>query len=239
MRKPRLNFVSTMSCIPTVEWSSTQQIIEHVTSEMGGYEQSKWVAEQLVLQALERNRVSGGIMRLGMVGWHSISGVGNPNDWLYYLFAGITQLGKYPDSGSQFEILPVNVVSKILVQLGNDSLPSPAIDICGTTLVPFRNLAAHLKNVEKVPFQIWVEYLFEQIKNSTSQNRKSLEGLLLFSGGLPDSRKFQKDLENRCAFVASRFAEVSKLYSESEIEKYFEFIAAWGIVIPKHQLYLN
>jgi thioester reductase-like protein len=42
---------------------------------MGGYEQSKWVAERLVQQAIERNLVVGDIMRLGMVGWHSISGL--------------------------------------------------------------------------------------------------------------------------------------------------------------------
>ena len=44
---------------------------------MGGYEQSKWVAERLVEEAIERRLVAVGssVMRLGMVGWHNVSGL--------------------------------------------------------------------------------------------------------------------------------------------------------------------
>lgn len=43
-------------------------------TEKGGYEQSKFVAEKLVAQAIEKKDVSGSIFRLGMIGWNSRSG---------------------------------------------------------------------------------------------------------------------------------------------------------------------
>jgi hypothetical protein len=70
-----------------------------------------------------------------------------------------------------------------------------------------------------------VTYLFDQIKNCNSQRKKHLEGLLLFSAGLPDERKFRKEVEKRSAFVVSCFEEAGKTYTEDEIERYFEFIA--------------
>eukprot|EP00026_Physarum_polycephalum_P001267 Phypoly_transcript_01268.p1 GENE.Phypoly_transcript_01268~~Phypoly_transcript_01268.p1 ORF type:complete len:1160 (+),score=192.11 Phypoly_transcript_01268:494-3481(+) len=222
-KKPRLNFVSTISAIPGIPESSPKQaILEHVTSEMGGYEQSKWVAEKLVQQAVDKKLVSGGILRLGMVGWNSISGIGNPNDWLFYLFSGILQFEKFPDSDVEFEMLPVNVTCKILSQLGLDFPPDSNFDICGNKLISFQSLAKNLPNVEKVPFQTWIADLFAQIEKSPPQKRKLLEGLLLFSGGLPDERRFKREIEKRSEFVVSHFEEAAKVYSGEEIERYFK-----------------
>lgn len=41
---------------------------------MGGYEQSKYVSEKLVQKAFDKKIIHGSILRLGMVGWNSISG---------------------------------------------------------------------------------------------------------------------------------------------------------------------
>ena len=82
--------------------------------------------------------------------------------------------------------------------------------------------------MEKVAFQKWTAYLFDQIGKSDFQTRKHLEGLLLFSSGLPDERKFKKEIEERSAFVVSRFEEASKTYTESEIERYFKFISEFN-----------
>lgn len=225
-RNPRFNFVSTISCIPSVPASSSKQaILNYVTHDMGGYEQTKFVAERLVEQAIERKVVIGSIFRLGMVGWNSVTGVGNPKDWLFILFAGISLLQKYPDSSAEFEMLPVDSVSEALLKLGTvENTVGSTIDICGNELIPFRALASLVSNAKPLPFTEWRDYLFQQLKTSDDKSRKIFDGLLLFSEGLPDERKFRKEIEERSEALSKFGISPPSSLLLHCVEKYFKFI---------------
>lgn len=228
-RNPRLNFVSTISCIPNMPSSSSQQaVLNHVARDMGGYEQTKFVAERLVEQAIERKVVTGSIFRLGMVGWNSKTGVGNPRDWLFILFAGIGLMQKYPDSSAEFEMLPVDAVGESLLKLGtSESTIGATLDICGKELIPFRALASFVPNAKPIAFPLWRSYVFQQLKAGDEKTRKIMEGLLLFSDGLPDERRFRKEIEERSEALAKYGISPSSSLLLHCVEKYFQFIKSY------------
>ena len=98
-KKPtRLNFISTSSAVPNISPGALDSDViryspfsppfalfsssllyyslccRYVCDKMGGYEQTKFVAEKLVTQAITERGVSGSILRLGLVAWDTQSG---------------------------------------------------------------------------------------------------------------------------------------------------------------------
>lgn len=86
-----------------------------------GYGQTKWAAEQLVLEAGRRG-LPVRILRAGTISGHSLSGAANAWDLLTALFVESIHLGYYPDvAGWRAEMTPVDFVSKAIVHLGNQT----------------------------------------------------------------------------------------------------------------------
>jgi thioester reductase-like protein len=83
---------------------------------LGGYNQSKWVAEKLVNTAGDRG-LPVCIYRLGRISGHSQTGVFNVNDFLYRLIIGCVQLGSIPDAEMILDIIPVDYASQAIVHL--------------------------------------------------------------------------------------------------------------------------
>ncbi|HEX9412649.1 MAG TPA: SDR family oxidoreductase, partial [Ktedonobacterales bacterium] len=81
-----------------------------------GYAQSKWVAEQLVLQAGARG-LPVAIYRPGTITGHSQSGVWNTDDFLCRAIKGAIQLGSLPGTDEQLDLTPVDYVSRSIVAL--------------------------------------------------------------------------------------------------------------------------
>jgi thioester reductase-like protein len=82
----------------------------------GGYAQSKWVAEQLALQASRRG-LPVSVYRPGLVTGHSQTGRGSTDDMLALLVKGCIQLGALPQVDTLVDMTPVDYVSRALVQL--------------------------------------------------------------------------------------------------------------------------
>jgi len=87
-----------------------------VSGLMGGYAQSKWVAEQLVHLAGERG-LPVTVYRPGRIGGHSRTGLGNPDDLVFRILRGSMQLGAAPLLDMEVEMSPVDYVSGALVHL--------------------------------------------------------------------------------------------------------------------------
>lgn len=82
-----------------------------------GYGQSKWVAEQLVLEAARRG-LPVKIHRAGTISGHSLTGAANAWDLLTALVVESIQLGYAPDvEGWRAEMTPVDFVSKAIIHL--------------------------------------------------------------------------------------------------------------------------
>lgn len=82
----------------------------------GGYGQSKWASERLVLQAL--NHLPGGaVFRPARISGHSVSGIGPKNDLFGSLLNGIYSLGSYPDLNFPFDLTPVDFCARAMVEI--------------------------------------------------------------------------------------------------------------------------
>ncbi|MCC8379638.1 amino acid adenylation domain-containing protein [Xenorhabdus sp. PB30.3] len=86
-----------------------------------GYAQSKWVVEQLMLQARELG-IPLSVYRPGFIMGDSVRGVGNPNDFVARLIMGCIAIGACPKLPLQWkEFVPVDYVSAALLTIAADT----------------------------------------------------------------------------------------------------------------------
>lgn len=85
-----------------------------------GYAQSKWVAEKLVLKAIDRG-CPATIFRPGYIMGHSVTGVSNTDDYLARLIKGCIQLQKAPQMRNVINACPVDFVSQAIVHISSVS----------------------------------------------------------------------------------------------------------------------
>ncbi|KAI1104944.1 putative NRPS-like enzyme [Jackrogersella minutella] len=118
-----VHHISTNGVLPpSVEgWSEDAMLSVDEVSEklLDGYGQTKWVAEQLVLEAAKRG-LPARIYRPGTISGHSASGSTNTYDLLNALIVESLQLGHAPDiEGWYAEMTPVDFVSKAIASLAD------------------------------------------------------------------------------------------------------------------------
>ena len=116
-----LHYTSTLSVLPPAPLPDRAKIYEQDDLSQypvpaGGYNRSKWVAEQLVAQIRDRN-LPVTIYRPGPISGHSQTGAFNRNDFLYRLMQGYVQSGMAPNGELPLDFLPVDYVSKAIVYL--------------------------------------------------------------------------------------------------------------------------
>ena len=108
----------------------------------GGYGQSKWAAERLVMQALE-GLPGGAIFRPARITGRSTDGACPKNDLFTSILFGMKRLGFYPDLDFPYDMVPVDYCAKAIVEI--------LVQICS---VPKENMATiyHLYNKDTIPF---------------------------------------------------------------------------------------
>lgn len=82
------------------------------TGLKGGYGQTKWVSERLLLEAGRRG-LAGSIVRPAYIVGDTTSAVTNTDDFLWRLVKGCIQLGKVPDIHNPINMVPVDHVARI------------------------------------------------------------------------------------------------------------------------------
>ncbi|KAL3872964.1 hypothetical protein ACJMK2_036132 [Sinanodonta woodiana] len=107
----------------------------------GGYGQSKWASEQLVLQALE-HLPGGAIFRPARITGRTTDGVGPRNDLFGCTMIGMKKLGCYPDLEFPFDLTPVDYVAKAMVEI--------SLRICNES--GHHKKIYHLFNKSTIPF---------------------------------------------------------------------------------------
>lgn len=105
---------------------------------LGGYAQSKWVAEALIAQAAERG-IPASLYRAAFVSGDTQTGDWNSDDFLCRLIKGSIQLGVYPEIDLNLALVPADHVSRAIVSLAGSH--------------PMENLQiAHLLSAAPTPF---------------------------------------------------------------------------------------
>ncbi|EAU37365.1 hypothetical protein ATEG_02403 [Aspergillus terreus NIH2624] len=121
-----VQYVSTNGVLPPSGekgWpEDTMLAVDDVPQKLlDGYGQTKWVAEQLVLEAGRRG-LPVKIHRIGTISGHSVTGAANAWDLLTALIVESIKLGYAPDvEGWRAEMTPVDFVSKAIVHLATQT----------------------------------------------------------------------------------------------------------------------
>ncbi len=115
--------LASQSKLKPVHYISTLSVLSSDNTDKegipyGGYAQTKWVSEKLIIAARERG-IPTSIYRLGRVSGHSQTGVCNTSDRLYRMIKGFIQLGSIPDMETTIDMTPVDFVSQAIVSLAN------------------------------------------------------------------------------------------------------------------------
>ncbi|HEY5730270.1 MAG TPA: amino acid adenylation domain-containing protein [Anaerolineales bacterium] len=137
--------------------------IDQISAPFGGYAQSKWVAEKLVMEAGKRG-IPYAIYRPGLVSGHSVTGAWNHDNMISSMTRACLLLGTAPDLDVVANIVPVDFVSASIINLSlnPDNL----------------NMIYHLENPEPMHLDQLLEYLetegFSPRKVSFDEWRKDL-----------------------------------------------------------------
>ncbi|KZL49079.1 non-ribosomal peptide synthetase [Nodularia spumigena CENA596] len=116
-----VHFVSTTSVFCPESYGEDEMLLESDSLEyyqglVGGYRQSKWVAEKLVMQARDRG-LPVTIYRAARIIGHSQIGICNTEDIFCRIIKTCIQLGKTPDVDWEDNLTPVDYVSQAIVYL--------------------------------------------------------------------------------------------------------------------------
>ncbi|RQX79047.1 NAD-dependent epimerase/dehydratase family protein [Burkholderia anthina] len=138
---------------------------EHLTS---GYEQSKWVAEQLLAQAHARG-VPVTVYRPARIVGHAVSGRMNLDDLFCRLIKGIIVFGKAPRDVGFDNILPVDVVSRIIVRASLDpTAAGQGVHVINPRWNSLDALVDFIEDegfaIERMSYDAWLAALAEHVR---------------------------------------------------------------------------
>ncbi|CAF3835633.1 unnamed protein product [Rotaria sp. Silwood1] len=150
-------------------------------SIIGGYSQSKYVADMLVLRALRRG-LPGAIFRPGRVTGSSISGIGSTEDLFILMLRGCHELGAYPKLKFPYDVTPVDMVSKAIVRIITrpqsfaNSIPL-IVHLINTKTIPFdeqfkllNQFSCRTNHLEELPYNEWCKRLIDRVSVEQRQS---------------------------------------------------------------------
>jgi len=129
----------------------------------GGYKQSKWVAEQLILRAGQRG-LPCVVYRPGRIMGHSETGItGNMTDLLTTVLKGCIEIEQIPDKENMVNIVPVDYVSRAIVDLALQQRFGESFHLINPQPVSWLDLVQMVRNLgyrlESKDYDEWSETL--------------------------------------------------------------------------------
>jgi len=172
-----VHFISTMGVFSSSAYADKKVIFESDSLDYSpdnnrGYDESKWVAEKLVMEARDRG-LPVCIYRPGRITGHSQTGVCKTKDFFCRIIKGCIQLGAAPNlEGISSDIIPVDYVSKAIVHISEQKeslgkafhLVNPH-DISVNEL--FNSLGSWGYSIEQIDYEKWRTKLINQGENCT------------------------------------------------------------------------
>ncbi|KAI1630040.1 linear gramicidin synthetase subunit C [Exophiala viscosa] len=188
-----VQYISTNGVLPPSQtgWpEGTMLYVDEVPEKLhDGYGQSKWVAEQLVLEAGRRG-LPVKIHRAGTISGHSLTGAANAWDLLSALIVESLHLGYAPDvEGWRAEMTPVDFVSKAIIHLSNQTHAKQLVFHLGDPdPVDCRKVFEDLKELgyptERLGFDEWVALWNE--KRSSAKGGEGAFTVDILRSGMPN-----------------------------------------------------
>ncbi|MDO9265227.1 MAG: thioester reductase domain-containing protein [Desulfosalsimonadaceae bacterium] len=188
-RTKPVHFMSSMAVFFTRPHFSKREVKEidipqWDESLKGGYKESKWVAEQLVIEARKRG-LPACIYRPVRIMGHSLTGItGNYSDILFYLLKGCILLKKYPKVDTIITFVPVDYLSQAIVHLSRKPASmGKAFHFFNPHPISFKDFFEQIKALgyplEEVSFDQWTTDLKSRIEKEPKNNLFSFLGIFM------------------------------------------------------------
>lgn len=189
-----IHYISTTSVFDSDQYSQLTDVFEDSSLPYhedlrGGYPQSKFVAEKLIMAARKRG-LPAAIYRCGYITGHSQTGVWNPDDYLCRMIKGCMQMGMYPDFPmTKLDLSPVDFVSRAIVclMLRKESLTKhKAYHLVNPNEFYWNDLFITSMRlgykVIPVDVEVWKKALFDSIaaKSAEDEDRNALYPMLTY-----------------------------------------------------------
>lgn len=178
-----LHYISTLGIFPEgnpAQFAESCEIDSYIGQLVTGYTQSKWVAEKLVWQAIERG-IPAQVYRIGNIGPDSRTHLANENDTVMFMLDVCRKLKLAPERPDwSFEYTPVDFIARAVVNMaGCEQRVSPVFHIAGDSLVPALDVFAAMQQrgdvAELAPMEVWRNSLREMASQQTDPNYSLLE----------------------------------------------------------------
>jgi len=199
-----VHYVSTFYVFSRSEYAAGTVLREQDNPRHGltytlGYTQSKWVAEQLVMEAGSRG-LPVSIYRPGRISGHSQTGVSQLNDFVWQSLQVGIRVGAAPDIDMSLDMAPVDYVSKAIIHLSrqeasrgkNFHLVNP-YPIHTSALIDWMEVFGYTVNV--VPYEAWCALVRERAERFPDSTARGLTPLL--SGALPIDQLPKVEFDNQ------------------------------------------
>lgn len=113
-----VHFVSTVGIYPGHRGERVwpEERLTDAEEVVGGYRQSKWVADNLMLNARERG-IPTHVYRLGAIAGSQVSGACSPDTFINHLIKGCIQLGGYLDYDLVLDLVPVDYCAAAIAHI--------------------------------------------------------------------------------------------------------------------------
>jgi len=164
------HYISTVGVITRDMWDRDGKILEtetgsHVT-ELNGYQQSKWVAERMLINAGRNVGLPYTIFRPGFISAHTKTGRCNPVDVVSTLVSTMVESKNAPNINSPIDLSPVNFVSDSIVHVARNAraLGKYFHVLSPSHAIPFKELTDALvefgyEDLKLVKYDEWVDVL--------------------------------------------------------------------------------
>ncbi|NEQ54540.1 MAG: NAD-dependent epimerase/dehydratase family protein, partial [Leptolyngbya sp. SIO3F4] len=165
-----VHYVSTLDVFESLVTTGPSIIYEHDniargSGISGGYAQSKWVAEQLVMKAATAG-IPTCIYRPGMVTGQTQTGICNPTDLMCRFLSSVIQLKSAPELEWMIDMTPVDYVSRAIVYLSLQAQSlNKAFHLVNPNPYPLDRLVHELNQsgypIGKLSYKQWLNKLYD------------------------------------------------------------------------------
>jgi thioester reductase-like protein len=196
-RTKPVHYVSTLSVLSPVYLNdSDHHLAEHLlfdkpTRVIGGYAQSKWVAEKLLHLGYSRG-IPYAVYRPTLISGSTLNGASNSKDSLNIFIDACLELGCVPELDVSINMLPVDYISKGIVNLSlGREVRGLSYNFFNPRSINLRSIgdciiSMNLASATRIPFSEWLSHCSANSSTSNVTILSSLTG----KAASPEHRRF-------------------------------------------------
>ncbi|KAL0574371.1 hypothetical protein V5O48_007572 [Marasmius crinis-equi] len=199
-----------------------------------GYAESKWVAEQLVLESRRRAGLKGQIIRAGQLCGSRANGSWNRQEWAPAMIQSAKWLGCLPSDEGAISWIPVDTASRAVVDSLNSDAQDPILHLRHPQPTTWRVLARYIASdlgVDLVPLKAWLECLENAVREDAKTSERHYASFLLpFYRNMKESSEWREafglpvlDIEKALKNCSSLVDPAVEELGEKDVHRWLEY----------------